>query len=51
VTIDEIITMVTIAIGGADVSVCPAGDPSGDLAVTVDEILAAISNALDGCAR
>lgn len=49
VTIDEIVLMVSIAIGTADVSACPAGDPSGDSAVTVDEILAAISNALDGC--
>jgi hypothetical protein len=41
--------MVSIAIGTGDVRTCPTGDPSGDLAVTVDEILAAISNALDGC--
>lgn len=49
VTIDEIVTMVNVAIGSSDVGTCPAGDPSGDLAVTVDEILTAISNALDGC--
>jgi hypothetical protein len=41
--------MVSIATGGAEASACLAGDPSGDLAVTVDEILTAISNALDGC--
>jgi hypothetical protein len=49
VTIDEIVTLVSIATGSVDVVVCPAGDPSGDLEVTVDEILMAISNALEGC--
>jgi hypothetical protein len=40
--------MVTIAING-DVSACLAADPSNDQLVTVEEILTAISNALEGC--
>jgi hypothetical protein len=41
--------MVTIALGDAEVSNCGAGDTSGDGQITVDEILRAISNALEGC--
>jgi len=49
VTVDEILTMVNIALGNADVSTCLAGDVNGDGQVTVDEILTAVNNALDGC--
>jgi hypothetical protein len=41
--------MVNIALGNADVSICPAGDPNNDKQVTVDEILTAVNNALNGC--
>lgn len=47
VTVDEILTMVNIALGTADTSACPhgiAGTP-----VTIDQILAAVNNALNGC--
>lgn len=49
VTVDEIVTMVNVALGTQSVSNCPPGDPSGDGSVTVDEILTAIQNALAGC--
>jgi hypothetical protein len=49
VTVDEIVTMVNIALGQAAVSTCAAGDPSGDGQITVDEILQAVNNALNGC--
>jgi len=49
VTVDEIVTMVNIALGEANVSTCLAGDPSGDGSITVDEILQAVNNALIGC--
>jgi hypothetical protein len=49
VTVDEILTMVNIALGNADVSACMAGDPNHDGQITVDEILAAVNNALNGC--
>ena len=49
VTVDELLTMVNIALGDAQVSDCEAGDSSGDGQITVDEILTAVNNALDGC--
>ncbi len=49
VTVDEIVTMVNIALNLGPVSSCLAGDSSGDGRVTVDEILTAVNNALSGC--
>jgi hypothetical protein len=49
VTIDELLTMVNIALGNADVSTCRAGDPSADNQITVDEIILAVNHALNGC--
>jgi hypothetical protein len=49
VTVDELITGVNIALGATPLSACPVFDPSGDGAVTVDEILQAVNNALNGC--
>lgn len=42
-------TMVNIALGSASVSKCEPGDANGDTHITVDEILTAVSNALEGC--
>jgi hypothetical protein len=49
VTVDELITGVTIALGEADVDACLAFDADGNEAVTVDELVAGVDNALDGC--
>ena len=49
VTINELITMVNIALGSAPVSNCPAGDPSGNGEITIEELIVAVNNALDGC--
>lgn len=49
VTVDELLTMVNIALGNASVSTCSAGDPNHDDHITVDEILTAVNNALNGC--
>jgi hypothetical protein len=49
VTVDEILTMVNIALGNALVDDCPAADANGDGQVTVDEILTAVNYALNGC--
>jgi hypothetical protein len=38
-----------IALGSAEVSGCKAGDRDGDGQITVDEILTAVNNALNGC--
>jgi len=47
--VDEILTMVNIALGNASVSECEPGDANGDTHITVDEILTAVNNALEGC--
>jgi hypothetical protein len=49
VTVGDIITMVDIALGNTAVSECQAGDANGDGTITVDEILKAVNNALNGC--
>ncbi|MFI5398332.1 MAG: hypothetical protein ACHQ9S_22575 [Candidatus Binatia bacterium] len=49
VTVDEILTMVNIALGNANVSICTAGDVNSDGQITVDEILTAVNYALQGC--
>lgn len=49
VTIDEILTLVNIALGNRPVSDCLPGDANGDHQITVDEILRAVNNALNGC--
>jgi len=49
VTVDELLTMVNIALGNDEVSTCEAGDPNHDGQITVDEILMAVNNALNGC--
>jgi hypothetical protein len=49
VTVNEVLTMVNIALGNTLPSECVAGDANGDHQVTVDEILTAVVNALNGC--
>ena len=49
VTVDDILTMVNIALGNAQLSDCSAGDANKDGQITVDEILTAVNNALNGC--
>lgn len=49
VTVDEVVTGVSIALGSRNIEECLAFDSSGDNRVTVDEILQASTFALDGC--
>jgi Cohesin domain len=49
VTVDELIVMVNIALGNADVSSCKAGDTDRSGQITIDEILGAVNRALNGC--
>jgi hypothetical protein len=51
VTVDEILTMVSIALGNTPVSDCDPGDANDDGQITVDEILTAVNNALSGCVQ
>ncbi|MGD9764339.1 MAG: hypothetical protein AB7V27_11535 [Candidatus Binatia bacterium] len=49
VTVEELILGVRIALGEVEVSNCPAFDRDGSGMVTIDDLLAAVSAALDGC--
>jgi hypothetical protein len=49
VTIDEIITAVSVALGGSAASTCSPADGNSDGDVTIDEILIAVNRALVGC--
>jgi hypothetical protein len=49
VTVNEILTMVNIALGNAPLLNCEAADANHDGQITVDEILTAVNNALNGC--
>jgi hypothetical protein len=49
VTVDEILTMVNIALGNLDIASCINGHANGDGQITIDEILSAVNNAVNGC--
>jgi len=49
VTVDEIITGVTLALSGGNTASCRAIDVNGDGRVTVEELVQAITVALNGC--
>jgi CSLREA domain-containing protein len=49
VTVDELLTMVNIALGNAPVGECTAGDHNRDAEISIDEILTAVNAALNGC--
>ena len=49
VTVDEILTMVNIALDFTPITACEAGDVNHDGKITVDEILVAVNNALNTC--
>jgi len=49
VNVQDLVLMVNVALGNAGVSTCAAGDVNGDGQISVDEILQAVNNALEGC--
>jgi plastocyanin len=49
VTVDELLTMVNIALGNTAVSACAAGDADDSGDISVNEIVAAVNSALNGC--
>jgi len=49
VSVYEILAMVNIELGFAQVADCEAADANHDGVVTIDEILTAVNNGLDGC--
>lgn len=51
VTVDELVTGISIALGELNSEACLAFDADGSGTVTVDEIVTALTAALDGCAE
>lgn len=49
VTVDELITMVNIALGNVPTAACDSGDTNSNGLLTIDEILVAVGCALHGC--
>lgn len=50
VSISELVQGVNMALGSGDPSGCPAFDANADQAVTIEELVAAVTSALQGCA-
>ncbi len=48
-TVDELLALVNIALNNQSVTACPVGDANHDGEITIDEILTAVNNALNGC--
>lgn len=49
VSVNDLLTVIEIAAGRTPLSACPVADANGDLQVSLDEVLQAVNNALDGC--
>ena len=49
VTVDEILTLIDVALGSAAITQCEPGDSNNDGRITIDEILMAVDNGLNGC--
>jgi cysteine-rich repeat protein len=49
VAINELITCVNIALGGAVLTTCAACDPDGNGTVAINELISAVGAALNGC--
>jgi hypothetical protein len=45
VTVDDILTMLNIALGGGEITACENGDANGDGKITIEDIVVAINNA------
>jgi hypothetical protein len=49
VTVNELVTLVNIALDNGSVAACPSGDVNHDNAIMINELLTAVNNALNGC--
>ncbi len=49
VTIDELITMVNVALETFPVTRCVAGDANNDQTITINELILAVNRSLNGC--
>jgi hypothetical protein len=50
VTLDEEISLVTMALEGASAAPCTAADPDDNDRITIEEIVAAVGKMIEGCA-
>jgi len=48
-TIDDLVTLIGVALGNGPVAACAAGDLDGDAEITVNEVVTAVTEALAGC--
>lgn len=48
-TIDEILRLVNVALGLRPLADCPVGDSDGDGSIAINDIIAAVGHALNGC--
>ena len=49
VAVNELVSGVNVSLGQSSLALCVVSDPSGNGAVTVDELIRAVRGALDGC--
>ena len=49
VSVDEVITLVNIALGSTSIVECGSGDTNGNGEITIDEIIRAVNRVLEGC--
>jgi hypothetical protein len=49
VSIDQLVSLVNIAVERISPSLCVAGDGDGNGIVSVDELVVAVDHALEGC--
>lgn len=49
VSIDELITLVNVALGNVSVDVCPYGDRDHDRVIAIDELVRAVGHAVEAC--
>jgi len=49
VAVNELVTMVNVALGDASPAACPAGDADGDGEIAISDIIVAVGTALTGC--
>jgi hypothetical protein len=47
--VNELIAAVNIALGQAQITACRACDLNGDAMITINELIAAVTKALQGC--
>jgi hypothetical protein len=49
IAINELILGVNISLGLQPIDACPAFDPDGSGTVTINELIQAVNNSLNGC--